>query len=119
MCYAWRHTLINKLERNVKNEVKKILKSYGVMWFMPQAGAFGKSGIADFVCCCNGNYLEIETKSETGRQSKLQKKHNDDVLSAGGDYLIVRNQSDLVALMIQLESYGCIGEIQIMTLTDN
>jgi len=88
-------------EKKIKEEVKKILKKYNVAYFMPVGGLYGTSGITDFVCCVNGYYVGIETKSSDKGESgltQLQSKHCQDVLKSNGSWLLVYNESTLASL---------------------
>lgn len=78
-----------KNEADVKARVKKILKEHGVMYFMPYMAGMGRPGIADFVCCCRGQYVEIETKFGNYQQTAYQKLHQAEVMKAGGRYLLI------------------------------
>jgi hypothetical protein len=86
-----------KSEADVKKEVKKILNKYKVFWFMPQAGTFGSNGIPDFICCINGHFLAIETKSpEVGeRPTSLQKKQLDAIRQAEGVTMCICDEKGL------------------------
>ena len=57
-------------EGRVKAKVKKLLKQYGVYFYMPMQNGYGVHGIPDFVCCCNGHFIGIETKAP-GKLSNL------------------------------------------------
>lgn len=50
-------------EGRVKDQVKKLLKRYGVYYFMPMQNGMGVHGIPDIIACCNGFFLAIETKA--------------------------------------------------------
>lgn len=77
-------------EGYVKEYVKRILKKYHVYYFMPRGTSFGRSGVADFVCCFRGQYLEIETKAGPRcRQTAMQQNNERMVKEAGGRYLLI------------------------------
>lgn len=78
-------------EGRVKKEIKKILDSYGtkLVYFMPPASPYGQAGIADFVCCVSGRYLEIEAKAEDGRVTTIQKLHGKKIEEARGIWITV------------------------------
>jgi hypothetical protein len=79
-------------EGKVKLEVKKLLKSFGerVYYFMPVQTGYGKAGVGDFVCCVNGKFLKIETKSPIGQETMLQEKDSLEVIKAGGVRLVIK-----------------------------
>lgn len=80
----------------VKDQVKKILKSYGrdVWSFMPMGSHFGRNGVPDFIVCAGGKMIGIETKTDHGKVSDLQQMQIDNIKAAGG-YAIVVNESNL------------------------
>ena len=49
-------------EGRVKNRLKYLFKRLDVWYFMPQAGAFGKAGIPDFVLIVEGRFVGVECK---------------------------------------------------------
>lgn len=88
-------------EKQVKSEVKKILKKYKVAHFMPAGSIYGSAGITDFVCCVNGYYLGIETKAPSKGEkglTALQARHRDDVRNSNGMWLLVYDEATLNAL---------------------
>ena len=56
-------------EGKVKKKVKELLEKHGFQYFMPVAGMYGRKGIPDFLCNCNGLFVGIETKG-TGKDRK-------------------------------------------------
>lgn len=58
---------------------------------------FGQPGMADIEGVFRGHHVEIETKSERGRQSPAQRRWQAAVERAGGTYLLVRTVEDAVA----------------------
>lgn len=61
-------------EGKVKDKIKRILKKYGVQYFMPSASQFGRHGAHDFICCMRGLYFSIEAKATAKsdvRQSQI------------------------------------------------
>lgn len=60
-------------EKQFENKVKKFLEEQGC-WFIKYWGgaAYTKSGIPDLLICCNGCFLGVELKGETGKPSELQ-----------------------------------------------
>ena len=64
----------------------------------------GKPGTPDISVCAPdpktgiGQYVGIEVKTKTGRQSASQKKAEAEILAAGGQYLIIRSLDDIKKL---------------------
>lgn len=50
-------------EGRVKKDVKALLTSMGIHYYMPMQTGYGVVGIPDFICCWNGRYLAVETKA--------------------------------------------------------
>ena len=79
-------------EGYVKDDVKRILKKYHVYYFMTKGSSYGRQGVADFVCCFHGKYLEVETKADKRcKQTAMQKYDEEMVKGAGGIYLLIHS----------------------------
>lgn len=52
-------------------------------------GQFTKSGCPDLLICCNGYFLGIELKGETGKPSELQLWNIKQIKKAGGIALVL------------------------------
>lgn len=91
-------------EAKVKAKIKKILAAHGVYYAMPIGSGFGNSGVPDFLCCVNGNFLGIEAKAKGNKPTALQYKHINNIKDAGGCALVVdesnvENLSEIIKLM--------------------
>jgi VRR-NUC domain len=82
-------------EAKVKKAVKAWLIERGVWFFMPVPTGRGVIGIPDFICCWNGVFIAIETKSESGRLTPAQKGNIEDIRRAGGIALVIRSAAEL------------------------
>ena len=80
-------------EGKVKAQVKKLLDSHKVYYFMPATGGYGRSGIPDFICCSKGKFMAIECKAGNGRLTALQTRELTRIDAAGGDTVVVRESS--------------------------
>lgn len=78
-------------EAKVKQKVRKLLEEFGVYYFMPVP--YGRQGIPDFVCCCQGKFLGIETKAGKNKCTKLQELEHDKIRRAHGEVLIIREDN--------------------------
>lgn len=76
-------------ESKVKEKIKKILKEHSVYYAMPMGTGYGNSGVPDFLCCVNGEFLAIEAKAGKGKPTALQEKNMRDIEKAGGRALVV------------------------------
>lgn len=93
-------------EKDVKEEVKKLLTKHGWYYWMPPANAFGRGGISDFHALRNGVFLAIETKAGmrlTGRHAPtvLQVRFIKAIRENGGRAMVV-NESNLDRLEAKL-----------------
>ena len=89
-------------EGRVKDAVVKVLKEFGVYYFMPIGGAFTKVGISDIVCCYNGSFIAIECKAGKNTPTALQEREIRLIKEAGGIALVV-NETNLNDVRITLE----------------
>jgi len=68
--------------------------------YSPTRGRWIKSkvrrGIGDIIACVNGRFWMIEIKTGKDRQSDFQKSVEQDVIKAGGVYLIVRTLGQFI-----------------------
>lgn len=71
-------------ESRVKDQIKRVLKSKGIWYFMPVSNGMGKHGVPDFICCMKGKFLGIEAKAEGGSLSKHQEICISEIRQAGG-----------------------------------
>lgn len=76
-------------EEWTKEKVKAMLKEFGIWYFMPSAGKFGKAGVPDFVCCVNGKFLGIETKTLGEKPTELQEKTHRKIRESGGRVSVI------------------------------
>lgn len=84
-------------EGKVKEEVKKLLKRFGVYYFMPVQTGMGKPGL-DFYCCFKGHFFAIETKAEGNKLTPRQEATRDEIATAGGDVFVIIGDYGLAAL---------------------
>jgi len=90
-------------EAKVKAKIKKILKDNGVYYAMPIGTGYGNSGVPDFLCCVNGNFLAIEAKAGKGTTTALQDKNIRDIKQAGGTAAVIaEEQLEYLEQLIQL-----------------
>jgi pantoate kinase len=92
-------------EAKVKDKIKKMLKEHNVYYAMPIGTGYGNSGVPDFLCCVNGQFLAIEAKAGTNQATALQLKNLKQIREAGG-YGIVVNEEGLPMLEERLKKLG-------------
>lgn len=90
-------------ESKVKAKIKKILKDHGVYYAMPIGTGYGNSGVPDFLCCVNGNFLAIEAKAGKGTTTALQEKNLREIKEAGGTAAVIAEaQLEYLEQLVQL-----------------
>ena len=90
-------------ESKVKAKIKLILKAHGAYYAMPIGTGYGNSGVPDFLCCVNGNFLAIEAKAGKGTTTALQDKNLRDIKMAGGTAAVIaEEQLEYLEQLIQL-----------------
>ena len=90
-------------ESKVKSKIKEMLTEHGVYYAMPIGTGYGSSGVPDFLCCVNGQFLAIEAKAGKGKTTALQDKNLRNIEAAGGRALVVSDdpitQEVLIAVL--------------------
>jgi len=91
-------------EAKVKEKIKKILKEHGVYYAMPMGTGYGNSGVPDFLCCLQGQFVAIEAKAGKGIPTALQEKNLRDIKATGG-YAWVVNEENLDEFKVWVKEY--------------
>jgi len=89
-------------EAKVKAKIKKILKDNGVYYAMPIGTGYGNSGVPDFLCCVNGNFLAIEAKAGKGTTTALQDKNSREIKESGGMAVVIAEEQLELGYLEQL-----------------
>ena len=71
-------------EKDFEREVKAYLKKQGCWVLKTWSNGIQRSGVPDLLVCCNGYFLGIELKAETGKPTELQKWNLEQIRNAGG-----------------------------------
>jgi hypothetical protein len=82
--------MANTPEGKVKDVVKRILKDYGVYYFMPVQNGMGKPGL-DFHCIFEGVGFCIETKAPGKKPTARQRLTIKEIEAAGGKCFVIDN----------------------------
>jgi Holliday junction resolvase len=80
-------------EKKVKKAVSNILDMYGVYYFSPVTGGFGRSGVPDIVACFKSKFIAIECKAGTNQPTELQKREIAKIQNHGGSAIVVNEQT--------------------------
>jgi Holliday junction resolvase len=88
-------------EARVKAQVKKLLESKGVYFFMPVSNGMGRHGIPDVIACWDGKFLGVEVKAPGKRAntSALQDREINAIRLAKGLAIVVDDVSQLEELL--------------------
>jgi pantoate kinase len=95
-------------EAKVKAKIKDLLKAHNVYYAMPIGTGYGNSGVPDFLCCVNGQFLAIEAKAGNNKPTALQEKNIRDIRNAGGIAMVVNEDLDDLKAIIENYSRGII-----------
>ena len=75
-------------EGKVKDKVKKLLKKHDCYYFMPVQAGYGAATL-DFLVCCKGCFIGIETKAPGKKATERQLLTMEGMENAGGLALVV------------------------------
>lgn len=94
-------------EAKVKDEVKKVLKEFGVFFYMPMSNGMGVVGAADFLCCYRGKFLAIETKApgKVNNTTPNQERFLKNVVGHGGYTLVCDNADDARSFLNTIKDF--------------
>jgi hypothetical protein len=81
-------------EGKIKAKVSKVFKKYGVYYHMPVMNGMGAPTL-DFIACCNGHYVTVETKAPGKHPTARQQITMAEVQCAGGFVFVVSCQIEL------------------------
>jgi len=80
-------------EAKVKTKLYKILKEWGVYYFSPVSGGYGKSGVPDIICCYKGRFLAIECKAGKNKPTLLQEAEMEKIRTAQGVAMVINEDN--------------------------
>lgn len=89
-------------EGKVKEQVKKLLKRFGIYYHMPVQNGMG-SPTLDFVICVWGFYMTIETKAPGKKPTPRQEVTMGEVRASGGFVFAVSDEDSLAVVEAYLE----------------
>lgn len=71
-------------EKQFENQVKAFLKEQGCYFLKTWSNGVQRQGVPDLLVCCNGYFVGVELKNETGKPSELQLWNIEKIREAGG-----------------------------------
>lgn len=95
-------------ESKVKKKVVDLLKSYGVYFFYPVTGGYGRSGVPDIVACWKGRFIGIECKTKGNPPTALQMKNLMQITDQHGISLLV-DETGIGILSLTLATWDAHG----------
>lgn len=76
-------------EKTFENQVKEFLAAEGCWILKTWSNGVQRQGVPDLLICCNGYFLGVELKNETGKPSELQKWNVEKIREAGGIAIVL------------------------------
>jgi hypothetical protein len=76
-------------EGKVKKQAKAILDYFGVYYFFPASGGYGRAGVPDIIACYNGRFIGIEIKAGDNQPTALQQRELAMIRKRGGVALVI------------------------------
>lgn len=77
-------------ESAFQQKVLKFLKDKKIYAIKFNASGLTKVGVPDILMCLRGRFVGIEVKTDTGKQSELQKYNAQEIIKSGGEYILLR-----------------------------
>lgn len=71
-------------EKQFENQVKAFLKEQGCWFLKTWSNGVQRQGVPDLLVCCNGYFVGVELKNETGKPSPLQLWNIENIREVGG-----------------------------------
>lgn len=93
-------------EKQFEKIVRQYLEDHGCWVLKTWSNGVQREGVPDLLVCCNGHFLAVELKNETGKPSALQLWNIEQIRAANGIAIVLYpNQYELFkALVTQLQS---------------
>jgi Holliday junction resolvase len=81
-------------EKSRRQAIREALTHEGYLVTAYPAGPFGGRGVADFIVCAHGCYIEIEVKDDKGKETPAQLARQEQVKRAGGFAFTARTPAE-------------------------
>ncbi len=86
-------------ESHIRKQITDYLRLRGWFVFYNLAGLGCYPGLSDLVAVKRGRVIFLEVKKPGGRQGKNQKKFQEDLERAGGEYLMAFDVDDVITAL--------------------
>lgn len=83
---------MRKPEAKLQTKIVAVLRSKGAL--VTTTSDIGR-GVADLIVLFEGRYIELELKTESGDQRRLQEIRQELIHMKGGEYYVVRHVEDI------------------------
>lgn len=94
-------------EKKVKDACLDVIRKHNAYHFFPVTGGYGRSGVPDIIICYRGRFLAVECKAGYNKPTALQEKEMADIRKAGGDTLVIREDTvDMLHAWFKEVQYG-------------
>lgn len=94
-------------EKKVKDACLDVIRKHNAYHFFPVTGGYGRSGVPDIIICYRGRFLAVECKAGYNKPTALQEKEMADIRKAGGDTLVIREDTvDMLSAWFKEMQYG-------------
>jgi len=92
-------------EGRVKTKLRRKLSQYPVWVYIPQAGAFGKSGVPDILVIANGRVFGFECKADAKKKpTDIQVRTMELIEEAGAVCMVVYDDETIDTAISLVES---------------
>lgn len=80
---------VDMREKAFEKQVKEYLNDQGCWVLKTWSNGIQREGVPDLLICCNGFFIGVELKNETGRPSALQLWNIEKIRAAGGIAIVL------------------------------
>jgi hypothetical protein len=77
------------------------LEKRGVFCFKVHGGPWMMAGLPDIIACVDGDFVGLETKTESGHASPIQQLIHTKIRMAGGRVYVVRSVAEALSVVFQ------------------
>lgn len=91
-------------EGELKSEIVEKLLERGAYCNPVPGGTYGLPGSPDHILCYKGRFIGMEGKTHRGKQAQAQKDRQEEILKAGGIYVVMRRWEDIEKILDEIDS---------------
>jgi len=92
------------MERALGQRIERHLTRRGAWWVKTHGAGTSRAGIPDYIVNYRGRAIAIETKTPTGRLTRLQSYELDKFRQAGGIGIVARHLDDVAASLDAIDT---------------